>query len=85
MPYILAILPWLVLIVAIIFIIKLKRQLKVMVKKEGLEEVKALADVAGAAEAVKSKKGGSLENQVDKDVKTVEDAERASEKARKAL
>jgi hypothetical protein len=85
MPYILAILPWVVLIALIIVIVKLKRELKVHVKKEGLKEVEALADVASAAEAVKKKKGGSLEKQVEKDAKTVEDADRASDKARQAL
>jgi membrane protein required for beta-lactamase induction len=84
-PIVLIIAPWLVVIVLLIGLIKVRRKLKVFVKKEGLQEVQALHDVAEAAESTKSKKGGSLEKQVEKDAKTVEDATRAADKASKAL
>ena len=85
MPYILIILPWVIVFIILIAFVRARRALKVMAKKDGLETVKALADVAEATEAVKKKKGGSLEKQVEKDSKTVEDADRASEKARNVL
>ena len=84
-PIILIVAPWIVVVLLVIALVKIKRKLRIFVKKEGLEEVKALHDVASAAESTKDKKGGSLEKQVEKDAKIVEDATRAADKASKAL